>query len=233
MGERVGSFRGKEPIIIVVPHGHDDPNTVEIGEQIISELGAYGVINYGWERSPKYDYYNDKANCNNINHIHEDVVDSEFLKPILNYAAIIGVPNIFIIHGVSNLIKKQVPHPLDMIVGYGLGKKQNSITAREDYVEYFIKIAQKAGYHMWVGKGGGNYSGRSKENLNQLFVQWYFNPYAFSVQIEIVKELRKTKHDAKVCGDQLANIIQDTVTCRLKNSFPTTNYSLLNSTPQI
>jgi hypothetical protein len=121
--ERVSTHRGSIPAIVVVPHGFDDPNTIEIAEAIVDMTDAYAVINHGWERADQYDYYKDKANCNNILHLHNDVVQEEFLEPIINYtnhiysAFAFHQPSIFIIHGVSNLVRKEAGNALDMIVG--------------------------------------------------------------------------------------------------------------------
>ena len=212
MGHRVSAIEGENPIIIVVPHGYDDPNTSIVGEQIIHELGAYGVINHGWERADKYDYYKDKANCNDINHLHEDVVKDEFLEPLLRFANKIGDSNVFIIHGVSNTIRNQASD-LDLIIGCGQGKP-DSLTCERWYLDVFMEKLIKQGFNPYVGKAGGTYSGRKKSNLNQLFRLWpqYFNDAIYSLQIEVVRELRKDELTARSTGDMIANAIEDSIT---------------------
>jgi len=230
--QRVSAQRGDCPIIIVVPHGFDDPNTAIIGETIIKELDAYGVINYGWERADTYDYYADKANCNNINHCLEDVVKEEFFEPIINYVDAIenkhaSFANIFIIHGVSNAIHNTAPD-LDLIVGYGEGSPP-SHTCDQWFLDVFLHNLDKQCFKPYQGKAGGNYSARRKQNLNQLFRLWpeYENHNVFSTQIEVVRNLRNTKQEAQSTGRDLSNAIEDTVELRESNApaaVPYNNY---------
>lgn len=247
--QRTSSIKGTEPILIIVPHGHDDPNTSIVAEQIIKELDAYGVINYGWERADKYDYYEDRANCNNITHIHEDVIKEEFLDPILDFTDRIlnvgNLPNIFIIHGVSNSIRNTfIPTDLDLngqiaggltdsrnldiIVGGGQGVKP-SLSCPEWYRNLFMQYLGRDGFNTWDGAEGGAYSGRGHNNLNQLFRSWknYQNDDVFSVQLEIVRARRETKDIAEVTGDRLAMAIEDVVDIR-NNPSRAVNFNLLN-----
>ena len=213
--ERVRSIKGKNNnVLIIVPHGHDDPNTSVIGERLASELSCPAVINLGWERADKFDYDLDKANCNNIAHIQEDVISGEFLKPILNYVKNISNPNVFIIHGVSDLIKSQTPNnKLDIIVGYGEGKKP-SYSCDFELKEIFMEIlTQKAGLVMYQGIAEGKYSGRGYNNLNQLFRRkQYLRPDCNSIQLEIVRSLRKNIDTAKHTADSIAIAIEDALT---------------------
>jgi hypothetical protein len=61
--ERVSITSGKQPILIVSPHGYknDDENTATVAEAIASVLNCYAVINRGWERADDVDIFNDKA----------------------------------------------------------------------------------------------------------------------------------------------------------------------------
>lgn len=213
--ERVRFAKGKNNhCMIIVPHGFDDPNTSIIGERIAEELDCPVVINYGWERADKFDYDLDKANCNNISHIQEDVICGEFLKPILNYAHNNIAPNLFIIHGVSNLIKNQVPNnKLDVIVGYGEGTKP-SYSCDFEFKEDFMEILKnKAGFVMFQGEADGKYSGRGYNNLNQLFRRkQYLNPNCNSLQLEVVKSRRYDLASSKHTADSIAIAIEDTIT---------------------
>ena len=85
--EKVSVLEGTIPALIIAPHGfkNDDLNTDLIAEEIATDLSAYAVINRGWERADKVDWFNDKADCNNLKHCHEDVVKDEFLLPIMRY----------------------------------------------------------------------------------------------------------------------------------------------------
>ncbi len=218
MSERVRTYRGSIPAIIVVPHGYDDPNTPAIAEGIIETIDAYAVINKGWERADVHNYYEDKANCNNLNHIQEDVVKQEFLEPILNYANNIldklnRTPFMFIIHGVSNSVRQKAAEDLDIIIGYGEGKPP-SYTCPIDYKDLFLNLLHRAGLNPYQGKAGGKYSGRRKTNLNQLFrrvnqaASGYKFPGSNSMQIEIVRELRENEEIAKLTGELLGEAIK-------------------------
>lgn len=85
MRERVSTIIGKNPVILVAPHGADDINTDIIVEESAKLLNCFAVINRGFERSLDVDEENDKADCNKINHCKSDVVFDEFLKPILKF----------------------------------------------------------------------------------------------------------------------------------------------------
>ncbi len=220
--ERVTTIRGSAPIIIVVPHGFDDPNTAIIGETIARELDCYLVANRGWERADQYDYYADKANCNNIDHCLQDVVKEEFFDPIINYIDHIGNmlgknASVFIIHGVSNSIRKAAPD-LDLIVGYGEGSPP-SYSCEPWFRDLFLNKLENQGFSPYQGKAGGQYSARRKQNLNQLFKLWdeYADESVFSVQVEVIRRLRETMKQAEMTGLALANAIEDVVDSRNSN----------------
>lgn len=242
--QRVSAIKGYDSsILIIVPHGHDDPNTSIIGETIIKELNCYGVINYGWERDKTFDYNNDKANCNNIDHIHNIVIEDEFLDPILKFTNKIRntwreekalSPNIFIIHGVSNSVRS-TDSELDFIVGYGAGYPER-LTCPIWYKNEFMSQLKKRHYIPYQGKSGGSYSGWTDKNLNQLFTSSkYKNANTWSLQIEIVKELRSTKTKAISTGLDMALCIEDVVEERenpdLNNLWQTINANMAATSP--
>ena len=210
--ERVITHRGNFPALVIVPHGYDDPNTAIIGEGIIESLDAYAVINKGWERAEVYDYYQDKANCNNVNHIHEDVVKEEFLYPIISFTNRMvldgGWPSVFIIHGVSNAIRTEAGDDLDVIVGYGEGTTP-SYSCDLKFKDALCNILFLKGLSVWQGKAGGKYAARRKTNLNQMFK----SPYSTynSVQLEIIRELRETEDIARETGLVLGTVIKEVV----------------------
>ena len=211
---RVAAIKGDYPAVVVVPHGFDDPNTSIVGEQIIKELDCYGVINYGWERSDTFDYYKDKANCNNVEHLHEDVIKQEFLEPIFKFVNRIemegNVANVFIIHGVSNEIRKGFPDPPDIILGFGNGTPP-SFSCEKWVKDAFADLLRSQGLSVYFGKAGGKYSGRAKNNLNQVFQKWYPNDTVQSIQLEIVRYLRKNVDVSKLTGDIISMCIEDLV----------------------
>lgn len=211
--QRVSAIRGDFPAIVVVPHGYqnDDYNTSIVGEQIIHELDCYGVINYGWQRADKYDYYKDHANCNSIAHIKEDVVRQEFHDPIINFAQKIWnegyIPNIYIIHGFNKSFSTD--YAVDVILGVGNGDPPtwscNSWVALS-----FASLLDTNGYGVCFGKSGGSYAGRNSDNINQLFASYLLRTQ--SIQIEIAREFRHTSDKAKMTGNDLAICIEDNVT---------------------
>ena len=83
MKERVGIIIGKNPVILVAPHGADDTNTDIITERVAKKADCYAVINRGFERADFVDVIKDKADCNKIDHCKQEVVYEEFLKPII------------------------------------------------------------------------------------------------------------------------------------------------------
>jgi hypothetical protein len=196
--ERVSISYGDLPVLLVAPHGVDDINTDYIVDKISSEMGLFSVINRGWKRSPNVDYYNDKANCNDVRHIHEDVVKEEFLDPILRTVAKIQNTldeRVFIlnIHGCNNNVKEKAnDKKLDIILGCGEGSPP-SYSCSSDFKNAFTFFLQEQNFGVYQGKKGGKFSGHSKNNLNQLFNFWYppMKGNVHSFQVEIVRELRE------------------------------------------
>jgi hypothetical protein len=220
MTERVSIINGKLPILIVCPHGFDgnDQNTSIIAESIAKKINAYAVINRGWERSDKVDCMSDKADCNNINHCHEDVVKEEFLDPILRYKNRIiqkyKSAYIFYIHGMGNRHRKiSGDDSLDMVVGYGAGSP-NSFTCNIWQKNLFCHLLNNAGINAFEGKKGGMMSGWSRLNMNQLFRKWYFDPYVFSMQLEIIHDLRNCKDMAKLTAEYIGDAMENMLTSK-------------------
>ena len=87
--ERVELREGKIPVIVFAPHGFNgnDENTSIMARSIAKEINAYAVINKGWERSDVVNCFDDKADCNNVEHCHEDVVKDEVLDPLILFIA--------------------------------------------------------------------------------------------------------------------------------------------------
>lgn len=216
MTQRVGYTKSLvlNPAIIIAPHGNDDTNTDLLTETIQNELQITSIINYGWERANYYDYYKDKANCNSIAHIQEDVIKQEFLDPIIasyNYNLNCGLlPALFIIHGVHDSIRKEPnANNLDLIIGTGYGRKKSC----DDWSKHFFcKILSSHKFKVFLGKENGKYAGNSNDNLNQI-LNYYGNEYLInqrcSFQIEIVKSLRSTKQKTIESAKRLADSIND------------------------
>jgi hypothetical protein len=215
MTERVSIISGKLPILIVCPHGFDgdDKNTSVVAENIARNIGAYAVINRGWERSNEVDFMLDKANCNNVYHCHEDVVKEEFLEPIIRFKNRILQKNnelfIYHIHGMGDHHRKIVnDDSLDIVVGYGAGSP-DSYTCKTWQKDLLCHLLHEAGVTAYEGKKGSAMSGWSRSNMNQLFRKWYPEPNVYSFQIEIIHELRSCKDMAIITAEAIANILKD------------------------
>ena len=195
--ERVNIRNGNRNCIIIAPHGPDDPHTGTIAQELADGLDAYAVINQGFERTNgDVDIWKDKANCNNLLHCQEDVVREEFLDPILSFHAKIRQTHsdpcyVFIIHGINFITRKVNP---DIILGYGAGDppSHSCSTWRKDA---FCGLLSDKGFEVYTGKAGGQFSGWSKTNLNQLFRKWpvYYDPHVQSFQIEVSRDWRMDK----------------------------------------
>lgn len=211
MRERVSVINGTVPILLVAPHGGsaDDINTDLLTEKTAKILNCYAVINRGFDRADYVDVNNDKADCNRIDHVTQDVVRDEFLNPILkiknrivrspftNYSSMgIGiVPTlenqntllIFYIHGVGDRIHQTANEPVDVIVGYGLGNKKDSLTCKKWRKNLLIDMWRRESLsgEVFEGKGGGKYAGRSSNNLNQYFRKHEVNRSIDTMQLEI------------------------------------------------
>lgn len=207
MSERVSIVEGADdnPIILVCPHGIDDPLTAVITENIAKEIDAWAVINRGWKRGEEYNYENSIANCNNVEHCMKDVVREEFLEPyvrMVNRLENVGYsPNVFILHGMRTA-------EVDIIVGYGEGKKPRH-SCSLDFKDVFTYLLEKNAIKAGVGKAGGTYSGHSKSNLNQYWQCWDGNINVHSMQLEISKALRDDDNAAEATSELLAAVFDD------------------------
>lgn len=204
--ERVSVREGEEAVIILAPHGVDDDNTAYIAETLAENLNCYAVINRGWERAANVDFLNDKANCNNIEHLHEDVVREEFLEPIQDFLTklrrqMFYSVYIFTIHGFS--LPNTRP---DIIIGWGNSGQKIRPSCdewRKNALGYFL-----AARGFEVFEGVGNYAGWSKKNLNQLFKMWYPDAYVQSMQLEIARQWRESDSVSKELANQLTHSIE-------------------------
>jgi hypothetical protein len=209
MQERVGIIEGKKsPIIFVAPHGANDDYTGEMAETAARAIRAYAVINWGWERSDKVDWGKDKANCNDVRQVQEDVVKDEFLDPILRYCVRIqknfDTVYVFMLHGMGYQVDTHV------IVGYGAGTP-DSFSCKTWHKNYLCHLIDDIGLKVWQGKAGGQYSGWGKNNLNQLWRKHpeYYDESVMSMQLEISKSLRNTEANARLHAEYLAAVCDE------------------------
>lgn len=218
MRERVLVKWGSKPIILVAPHGADDINTDEIALGAANKLDCYAVVNRGFERSKYVDTENDKADCNKINHVKQDVVYEEYLKPIEKFVYHITRRSpvfIFHIHGAGDIVHKQAGVKVGVIVGYGLGAKKNSLTCSQDELTSFLKCWDYADQQMGgvalFANGKSKYAGRSSNNMNQYYARQEsprHSPLVSSMQLEFPYSSRKSPIVANsVTGKTLADTI--------------------------
>jgi hypothetical protein len=210
--ERTSIIQGSTPVLLVAPHGPDDENTADLTEMVARHLGAFAVINRGWRRSATVDQFKDLANCNDIRHLHEDVVREEFLHPILRCATRIkkryeGRAFVFIIHGCKDHVRETSEDELlDIVVGYGLGNPP-FYSCRTRTKNAFIRCLQNEGFGVCEGAPGGLYAGKAKNNLNQLFVRWMPDNKVESMQLEIVHELRSDREMLSLTAEGLVSAL--------------------------
>lgn len=226
MKERVSLIIGSTPVILIAPHGSDDTNTDIIAESAAHKLNCYAVINRGFERDETVDVNNDKANCNRIDHCREDVVFDEFLKPICKFTEQIknkgilatmaeeqNVVNIFHIHGCGDIVHKIAGETVEVIAGYGLGLKNDSLTCEFWKKNVFVALYRKFCLHgdIFEGMGGGKYAGRDKNNMNQYFKN--IDPCVESMQLEFPFSCRNTPDKARYTGENLAFVLKNYLKC--------------------
>lgn len=196
-------------------HGAIAPSTASASSG--EEIGAYAIINRGWERADDVDDLNSLANCNNIDHLYEDVVCEEFLEPLERYYSQImqkhGGMYYFIIHGCGNDARNNSSPNLSAILGYGDGNKP-SLTCTNEMRRCFHDIlVQDKLWNVWHAGPGSKFSGWDKRNLNQFWRKHQHDIDVQGFQLEFVTALRKTEGDAEVSGRYLASVVE-----RLTNS---------------
>lgn len=212
--ERVSVTQGELPVLLISPHSQEEESTGFLVERISQEMNLFSVINNGWKCSKKFDYKNELANCNNINHINQDVIREEFLEPILRSVAKIQ-KNIdervfvFQIRGCKDKVKfKAKDDGLDLIVGYGEGKRP-SYSCDLKIKNYFLKLLEQNSFGVY--EGIKSYRGHNVNNLNQLFKHWYPKRNVHSMQIHIVEELRKDSELLEITIEGIISAIDELI----------------------
>jgi hypothetical protein len=167
-------------------------------------IDAYAVINHGFERGDVVDVLNNVADCNRVDHCMDDIVYEEYTHYIMKYTEEIQDRQdrvyIYYIHGFGNQVRgDHSGEPVDIILGYGLGGNvKDSITCRESRINHFGSLYKQnaPGYvptmtgTVAIGKGGGKYAARSRNNMNQYFRLHNYDIYVESMQIEITQRIR-------------------------------------------
>lgn len=210
--ERVTTIRGKRPVLFVAPHGFNDTYTDILAEAAAIQCNGYAVINRAWERSDKVDEINSLANCNNIDHIYEDVVSEEFLAPLERYYNKIttdfGGMYYFMIHGCGNDARKGTDPSLTAILGYGDGNKPSLTCSLEMRCEFHRLIKKDGLWTIWHAGPGSKFSGWDRKNLNQFWRKHQDDPDVQGFQLEFVTACRKTEADAEISGKYLGDLVE-------------------------
>lgn len=230
MTERVSTYKGKHPVIIVAPHGWDDTNTDRIVESTIQYGDFSGVINRGFERADFVDEGNNKADCNRIDHAQEDVVYDEFLKPIekcverlynkknpfhpvYNPNAPAKIAYVIFVHGCGDQVHKNAGQKVQVVFGFGRAKtkKNNRLTCKTTTKSCLGTMMKKYATdgEIYEDSGGGRYSGWSSNNMNQFFRSHMYSQYVECIQLEFPYSTRKTKTRCDVTAMMLASAIID------------------------
>ena len=214
--ERVELREGKIPVIVFAPHGFNgnDENTSIMARSIAKEINAYAVINKGWERSDVVNCFDDKADCNNVEHCHEYVVKDEVLDPLIRFIAKAkknhGTAFLYNIHGMSDRHRKKAQDKMDVVIGFGDGDPP-SFSMDIWRKDFFVSKLNVLGINAYEGKAGGNMSGWSRNNMNQLFRKWYLDSNVQSLQIEVTHELRSDVTMALITSDYLATCMLELI----------------------
>lgn len=236
MRERVYLRMGTQPVIMIAPHGADDTHTATIARKAAESLNCYAVINQGFERAATVDADKDQANCNCIDQVVVPVVYDEFLKPLITYKEaikmkLLGVPMLrqqwrlgygyqsgttqrvllFHIHGAGNIVHQEANEQVEVIVGYGLGNKKDSITCsmwrKNLFVDAYRRVATEG--DVFEARGGSKYAGRSANNLNQYFKKHQSDPLVESIQLEFPFSTRQTEMAAELTAAKLAIAVDE------------------------
>lgn len=208
--ERVSAIYGSQPVLLVCPHGRDDHFTDVITEHAASLGDFYAVINRGFARADEVDVLNDKADCNRVDHVEEDVVREEFLDSIIKFKnhalPRFGYLFVYHVHGFGDQVEKQAGEKIDVILGYGESEKLSSYSCEHWHKDGFISIWNNCHRDgtIYTGKGGGKYAARNSNNMNQYFRKHDHNPSVFSMQVEIARRIRSDKRNAEETGLTLA-----------------------------
>lgn len=232
--ERVSVLDGKNSnIMVVAPHGPDDKYTIEMAHALHETIDCHAVINNSFERADLVDSINDLANCNDTNHCIDDpVIYEEFTKPIVNFVngweqsqirQSFGLLNpngtakekkkcfIFWLHGMN------YQNPYDCVFGYGLGIKSDRFTMQPWRATCLYETLELSfSYKCAMGKAGGKYAARSRDNMTQLFcIDEWETDIVEAVQIEYSSKMRKDAATAVSAAVNLGQILNLVTTTKL------------------
>jgi hypothetical protein len=204
---RVKVIYGTNPFLVIAPHGGGptDLRSALISDIIAKQVGAFAVINHGWERKSTPNFRLGYANCNDITHCQQEPLLSEFLTPIDELRSIIltkyNKVYLFLVHGMDNKIRNY--NGIDIVLGYGAGKPSRH-TCTLCFKDRLMSCLSLENFTPAQGKSGGRLSGWNKDNLNQLYQG---NNQVESIQMEIALTLRKSNSVAKNAAIRIGEAI--------------------------
>lgn len=212
----IKSINKNVPVVIIAPFGNKHLNTDFISETIIDTLSCTGIINHGWEKSLHFDYFKDKADCFNLDHIKCEVIKDEFYDPIINsynnYLNLGHIPMIFIISGIVN--KFITDRNMDLLISNGYDK---SITCADFYKYLFLTKCQTLKLNAFKTSSVSIFNDASNNCLTQILNDIdnkYFDLEKNCMHIRISESIRSDKTIAKQTAFQLSNCISYVVKAR-------------------
>ena len=110
----------------------------------------------------------------------------------------------------NSVCEKAKDNSLTMVVGYGAGNPP-SYTCEPWMKNLLIYQCMQRGWTTYEGKPGGQFSAWTRNNLCQYFRKWQIDPYVQSMQLEIIYELRNSKVKAELCGECIAEFIDEVI----------------------
>lgn len=217
--ERVTLIHGTAPIILVAPHASEESFMAELVQEMAKKSKAYAIINNGFKKCDVVDVVDvihDMADCNRVDHIHEDVVKDEFLDPLLyikrNLCRRHPRVNVFYLRGFDPSFETTLGSRIDLILGYGQAVVNSSYICPLWMVDMFINEWEGHGWtstSACCGKPGGKFSARSINHLPQLFQKHYPDDDVAAMEICTSWRFRQDKGTAAFCGTILSNIVDE------------------------
>jgi DNA repair exonuclease SbcCD nuclease subunit len=210
---------GKEPIILIAPHGAEEPNTAFIAEKVAKNLNAYAVINNGFEKSLDVDVLKNQADCNKVTHCESEVVYEEYLKyyerfvELIHHKHITRNPDQFIrvyhLHGFNHDLEMIKNRKIDVIVGSGDHRMYPNLTCEKAFAQRFMNLCLHDG--MYTFHGIDTFSGRHSNNMNQYFRMHKKVRAVQSIQVQLSPRHLVDTLSATVFALSLEKIIGDMI----------------------
>lgn len=219
---RIESIHGETPVILVCPHGKDNPNTVELTRTCTERIDASALINHGFRKSTKVDVLKDQGDCHRSDQLlGEEVLGDEFLKPLkkMTNRGLKALPEddkllIFYISVFDEAIEKKEGRDIDVILGYGghindlMASHTCQLWRRDCFISSWTADMGTTGA-VWIGMPGGPLSGRQAHNMTQYYRKYDYRPSVESVQLMFSPRCCRTPEKARNTGLILAGVIKD------------------------